>query len=179
VAEQPILSPGEWAVLALLCEQKSHGWPLVGALAADGEIGRVWTVRRAVVYRSLDLLQARGLIEPAGDAAIARGPRRTVMRPTRRGRAAVRRWLDEPVLHVRDIRSLLILKLVFGERARRDQTAMLASQLDALRGFERTFADRLVTATGSDRMLLRFRLETTRAAERFVEDLAEHPVGAS
>ena len=171
MAEQPILSPGEWAVLALLCEQKSHGWPLVTALSPDGEIGRVWTVRRAVVYRSLDLLQARGLIEPAGDMPSARGPRRTVMRPTRRGRAAIRRWLDQPVLHVRDIRSLLILKLVFGERSRRDQRGMLARQLELLRGFEQTFAERLATATGSDRMLLRFRLETTRAAERFVEEL--------
>ena len=33
-------------VLALLCEQKAHGWPLVRTLSPDGEIGRIWTVRR-------------------------------------------------------------------------------------------------------------------------------------
>ncbi len=158
-------------MLALLCEQKVHGWPLVRALAADGEIGRIWTVRRAVVYRSLDLLEAAGLAEAAGEEPGARGPRRTVMQPTRKGRAAVRRWLAEPVEHVRDLRSLLILKLVFGRRAKLDQTAMLEAQRKVLEGFEGSLTERLERATGSDELLLGFRLETTRAASRFVDGL--------
>src|SRR5690349_3367145 len=126
IASRPVpevepLSPGEWAVLSLLCERPAHGWPLVRALAAEGEIGRVWTVRRAVVYRTLDVLLERRLIEPAGAEESARGPRRTVMRPTRAGRAAVRRWLAEPVRHVRELRSLMLLKLVFAQRAGIDQ----------------------------------------------------------
>ena len=44
-------------MLALLCEGDAHGWLLVRALAADGEIGSVWTVRRALVYRSIDALE--------------------------------------------------------------------------------------------------------------------------
>ena len=96
MADVEPLSPGEWSVLALLCEQKAHGWPLVRMLAPDGEIGRIWTVRRAVVYRTLDVLLERGLIEPAGVEASAQGPTRTVMRATRSGRAAVRRWLADP-----------------------------------------------------------------------------------
>ena len=57
------LSLGEWAVLARVREQPTHGWPIVRALAADGDIGGIWTVRRASVYRALETLTARGLIE--------------------------------------------------------------------------------------------------------------------
>jgi DNA-binding PadR family transcriptional regulator len=171
VAEPQPLSPGEWAVLALLCEGNAHGWPLVRALAADGEIGRVWTVRRAVVYRTLDVLLERGLIEPAGVEAGARGPARTVMRPTRKGRAAVRRWLAEPVDHVRDLRSLMLLKLVFAERSGVDMTPMLLGQRDALGEIEASFERQLADVRGGDALLVRFRLETTRAAARFVDAL--------
>jgi len=171
VPEVEPLSPGEWAVLSLLCERPAHGWPLVRALAAEGEIGRIWTVRRAVVYRTLDVLLERRLIEPAGAEESARGPRRTVMRPTRAGRAAVRRWLAEPVRHVRELRSLMLLKLVFAQRAGIDQTSMLLGQREALLELEASLADRLGDAGGADELLLRFRLETTRAASRFVDDL--------
>jgi len=171
VADVEPLSPGEWSVLALLCEQKAHGWPLVRTLSPDGEIGRIWTVRRAVVYRTLDVLLERGLIEPAGVEASAKGPTRTVMRATRSGRAAVRRWLAEPVDHVRDLRSLMLLKLVFAQRSGLDQTAMLVGQREALLQIEASLNERLDEATGSDELLLRFRLETTRAASRFVDDL--------
>ena len=49
----PELSLSDWAVLALVTEGPTHGWPVVRELRADGSLGRVWTVARAVVYRSL------------------------------------------------------------------------------------------------------------------------------
>src|SRR5262249_11386034 len=111
------LSAGEWAVLALLDEEPAHGWAAVRALAPDGEIGRVWSLPRALVYRAIDQLTAKGLIEETPGTSAARGPRRTVLRPTRRGRALVRRWRIEPVEHVRDARWLLLMKLLFCERS--------------------------------------------------------------
>jgi DNA-binding PadR family transcriptional regulator len=179
VPELEPLSPGEWSVLALLCERNAHGWPLVRTLGPDGEIGRIWTVRRAVVYRTLDVLLERHLIEPAGVEESARGPRRTVMRPTRSGRAALRRWLAEPVRHVRDLRSLMLLKLVFAQRSGLDQTPMLIGQRAALEEIEASLGERLGDASGSDELLLRFRLETTRAAGRFVDGLLAEPVRPS
>ena len=52
------LSPGEWAVLALLNERPTHGFALARALAPGGEIGRVWSFRRPLVYRALETLQS-------------------------------------------------------------------------------------------------------------------------
>src|ERR1700730_14479024 len=96
------LSLGAWAVLALLCEGDTHGWALVRALAPQGEIGRVCSIRRALVYRTVGVVLAAGLVERAGTERGTRGAPRTLLHVTAGGRGAVDRWLDEPVVHVRD-----------------------------------------------------------------------------
>ena len=53
-----ILAPGEWAVLALLCERRAHGWAIASQLTPDGELGGVWTMGRPLVYRSLEILES-------------------------------------------------------------------------------------------------------------------------
>lgn len=162
------LAPGEWSVLALLCEQPAHGWALAQALAPEGEIGAVWALGRPVVYRALQTLAERGLAEPAGQEPGTRGPSRTIFAPTAAGRTAVEDWLAEPAGHVRDIRSLLVLKLVFAERAGVDPTPMLAAQRTVLEPLVASLEQQLADSSGSRRILLRYRLETARAALRFV-----------
>ena len=105
------LSLSEWTVLGIVAEGPTHGWPVVQELAPDGAIGRIWTVSRPLVYRTLATLTASGLVEEHGEVPGARGPRRTIVRVTRTGRAALRWWLDEPVDHVREVRSALLVKL--------------------------------------------------------------------
>jgi len=60
------LGPGEWAIIALLAEQPIHGWGLMQKLKPEGEIGAVWSLPRPAVYRSLEYLQQRGMIEQHG-----------------------------------------------------------------------------------------------------------------
>ena len=94
------------------------------ALGEDGVLGHVWTVPRPLVYRALQQLEHAGLVEAVGEEASARGPRRTTLRVTRRGRARLKRWLGEPVERPRDVRSMLMLKLaLLHERGRRPPTA--------------------------------------------------------
>ena len=97
VTHERELAPGEWAILALLCEKEAHGWALVRALAPDGEIGRVWSVKRALVYRGIETLTERRLVEAAGTSEGLRGKSRTVLQATAAGRRAVLAWLDAPV----------------------------------------------------------------------------------
>ena len=112
------LRVGDWAVLALLAEEPTHGFAVGKALAPDGEIGKVWSVRRPLVYRAIDSLSEFGFAAPTGTVPSRSGPRRTVVAATEAGRAAVDAWLVEPVGHVRDARSLLMLKLLFLNRTR-------------------------------------------------------------
>ena len=173
------LSPAEWASLALLVEQPAHGFAVARALAPDGEVGRVWSCSRPLVYRALGVLTDAGLVEQRGSEPSAAGPRRRMLAATRSGRRAVQRWLQEPATHVRDLRSDLMLKLLFLSRRGEDASALLAEQHAALEpvveGLETAVAD----ADGFDRLLYLWRLESARAALRFVEDVSSEARAAS
>jgi DNA-binding PadR family transcriptional regulator len=163
------LTAGEWAVLALLAEGPSHGFALARALRPDGEVGRIWTVRRPLVYRAIEALTGLGFVRHAGTVASPTGPQRTIREATPNGKRAVTRWLKTPVAHVRDARSLLMLKLLFLARRNADPAPLLGAQRDrfaALAGGLATAADE---AEGFDRALALWRLETTTAALRFVD----------
>ena len=167
------LAPGEWAVLALVSEQPTHGWALAVQLGPAGELGSVWSLGRPLVYRSIDILAERGLIEPAASEPGVRGPNRTIYRTTCAGATALVQWLNEPVEHVRDVRSLLLLKLIFAERTGIDPTPMLEAQHAAVRDAVATLEQRMRSSSGSEAILLRFRLESTKAVRRFVLGLLD------
>jgi len=162
------LAPGEWAVLAVISEQPTHGWAVAKALGPDGEIGSVWSLSRPLVYRALDYLVEAGLVEKGDAEPSVRGPRRTSIRATAVGRRMVRRWLNEPVDHVRDVRSLLMLKLLFLERSRVDSRRLLDAQRDTLLPVEAALGLREQELTGFERTLVQWRLESTRAVLRFL-----------
>jgi DNA-binding PadR family transcriptional regulator len=174
------LAPGEWSVLALLAEEPGHGWALARQMARDGEIGRVWALGRPLVYRALELLEERGLIEPAGSERGVRGPNRTVFRATPQGRQALAEWLQVPVEHVRDVRSLLLLKLVLIDRAGLDRDPLLHAQRALVVPAIATLERRLAESSGSEAIFVRFRLESTRAVLDFIDGLlAERPSSAA
>jgi DNA-binding PadR family transcriptional regulator len=163
----PELALSDWVVLGLVAERPTHGWPIVRELGPEGEIGRIWTVSRPLVYRSLATLLAAGFIEECGEAPGARGPQRTIVRATRRGRAALRRWLAEPVDHVREVRNALLVKLALLARAGLPSHALVERQLERL---EPVFAavTRRPTAAGFEAVLATWRREQALAVRRFL-----------
>jgi DNA-binding PadR family transcriptional regulator len=163
------LSVGEWSVLGLLCEAPAHGWALAETLAPEGEVGAVWSLSRPLVYRALEMLEQRGLVERVGLASSTRGPSRTVSRPTKRGRTAFARWLREPVEHIRDLRPTLLLKLVFLHRAGRDPRKLLDTQQSVIEGRLSELDQQLADASAEAGILVRYRIEVARAALRFVD----------
>ncbi len=175
------LAPGEWAVLSLLCERPAHGWALARQLSPNGELGSIWSLTRPLVYRSLEILEARELIVTAGSEPGARGPNRTIFRATPAGHAAVARWLTEPVEHVREGRSLLLLKLVFAQRVCLDPRPMLTAQQETLEDAIASLEERVSESAGTSAILLRFRLESSRGVERFICGVLEEltPAGSA
>jgi DNA-binding PadR family transcriptional regulator len=166
----PDLSLADWTVLAVVSEAPTHGWPVVRELAPDGALGRVWTVTRPLVYRSLATLEAMGFVEPCGEAQRGRGPTRVIVRATPKGRSALRRWLATPVDHVRDVRSHLLVKLALLDRAGRPRDDLVEAQLARL---EPVFGAvrRLPDADGFDVVLSRWRQQQALAVERFLRSL--------
>jgi DNA-binding PadR family transcriptional regulator len=165
------LSAGEWAVLALLSEAPAHGFALARAMAPGGGVGQVWAMRRPLVYRALETLEQREMIRPAGTVPSRTGPQRTILEVTPAGRKAVTAWLKQPVSHVRDARSLLMLKLLFLTRRDADPTPLLTAQRNQFSSQADTLTAALERTQGFDRTLLLWRLENTTAALRFAETL--------
>jgi len=127
VAERTL---AQWICLALVAEEPAHGWAVVRTLASDGDIGRIWSLSRPLVYRALDELQADGAIVEAGTET-GGGPARRILKATPASRSAVRRWLKQPVEHMRDVRTELLCKVRLCERAGIDPTPLVKAQLDA------------------------------------------------
>jgi DNA-binding PadR family transcriptional regulator len=163
----PELSLSDWVVLGIIAEQPTHGWPVVRELAPVGQIGRVWTVSRPLVYRSIATLLAAGFVEEYGDAAGERGPQRTIVRATRRGRAALGRWLDEPVDHVREVRSELLVKLALLDRAGLPSASLVARQLERLAPVFAAVTSRR-SGDGFEPVLASWRREQALAVQRFL-----------
>jgi PadR family transcriptional regulator AphA len=163
------LSLTEWAVLAVLAEQPAHPFAVARLLAQDGELGRVLTVRRPLVYRAAERLAAAGLCRPDHTEPGEGGPERTVYRVTPAGRGALAGWLAEPVAHVRDLRLEFLLKVRLTRRAGKPALPLVRAQQAALGGR----LEALASGDAEDEVTL-WRRHNARAALDFLQDLAEH-----
>jgi PadR family transcriptional regulator AphA len=167
------LTAGEWAALGFLAAQPTHGFDLARALAPGGDVGRIWSLPRPLVYRAVGVLRERELVEAAKTEPSSAGPRRTVLRPTPAGDQAVRAWLEQPVEHVRDLRSLLLLKLLIGERLGLDATPLLTAQRAVVAARAERLEQRLAEAEGFERTLALWRREATAGALRFLDGMLD------
>ena len=156
---------GEWACLGILYAAPSHGFAIAARLRPTGDVGRVWSLTRPLTYRSLDQLQARGYIQPIGEEPGIAGGNRTILAATRVGRLRLRKWLRTPVMHLRDIRSELLLKLVLADICRIDLASMLERQHEHIAQLIGVQAASGGMATD---VVALWRAETARAALRFV-----------
>ena len=165
------LSAGEWAVLGLIAERPRHGFALRRALSPGEEIGRVWSLPGPLVYRALTTLRAKGLAQVVGAERSDVGPQRTLVTATEAGREALREWLWQPVEHLRDFRSLFMLKLALLDRAGEEPLALLTAQRDRVAPIVAALEERALTSDGFDLALATWRLESARAAARFLDRL--------
>jgi DNA-binding PadR family transcriptional regulator len=168
-AELPlVMSLPEWLVLAIIGQQPAHGFAVAQRTASGGDLGRIWQVPKAVIYRAIGRLLDAGLIVPEGTEP-GLGPQRTVYKVTAAGGAAADRWLHAPVEHVRQIRSELLLKLALLDRAGESPADLLAAQRAVLEPIAQAIEARRAVSTGFDLTLLAWRRATAVAALDFLD----------
>jgi PadR family transcriptional regulator AphA len=165
------LSVPEWLVLAILSQRPAHGFAVAQQTAAGGELGRIWQIPKAVVYRAIGRLLDAGLIEPVG-VEPGLGPQRTVYAATPEGGGKSREWLRAPVAHVRDIRSQLLLKLALLDRAGEDPGELLRRQREVIDPIARAIEARQSQCAGFDAILLAWRRSTVQAALDFLDTIS-------
>jgi PadR family transcriptional regulator AphA len=160
----------ESVCLTLITQDIAHGWALGNVLAPDGEVGRIWSLSRPLTYRAVDGLVDKKLVTRRGLAA-GRGRDRVILAATASGRRHAARWLDEPVQHLRDVRTELLVKLHLRTRSGLDNRPLLAEQQQVLA----PTIDALISVTADDDLVDVWRRENARAVRRFL-DHALHPI---
>jgi DNA-binding PadR family transcriptional regulator len=163
------LAPGEWAVLGVVAQRPTHGFAIAQLMVPDGPIGRVWTMPRPVVYQALKKLTVAGLVAQRATVASDRGPARTIVAATPSGKRAVRRWLDTPVDHIRDVRSLFLLKLALLDRVDADPTPLIDAQFEHFARLVEPLRAYRDHAVGFERVLARWRLQSCEATLEFLD----------
>jgi molybdopterin-binding protein len=158
------LSLAERVCLTLVVHQVNHGWAIGTMLAPGGEIGRVWSLSRALTYRAVDGLVDKRLVVRKGQEA-GHGRDRVLLAPTAAGRRLAKRWLDQPVDHLRDVRTELLVKLVLRARMGLDNGDLLTAQRQR---FAATI-DALTSAGPDDDVVDVWRRESARAVRRFLD----------
>ncbi len=171
------LTPNELCVLALVVEAPRHGWGIATIVARDGELGAIWSLARPLVYTSLHRLESEGYLETAGIERGDRGPHRVIFKATPSGRRTVREWLVQPVEHVRDIRSVFLLKVVLAQRLGLDAEPLLLAQRALMTPFVAWLEARLEdvdpVAEPTEATVLYFRFETARTMMGFIDHMLE------
>ena len=165
-----MLSLPEHTVLAIVSQRPAHGFAVAQLTSPGGELGRIWHIPKAVIYRAIGRLLDSGLITPEGTEP-GLGPQRTIYTATPAGRQATREWLDTPVRHVRDIRSELLLKLALLDRAGEDAAGLLRRQRAALEPIARAIEAGQPAGGGFDATLLAWRRATAASALEFLDTI--------
>lgn len=162
-------------MLGVVAEGPTHGFAVSTVFAAGGDLGRVWRIPRAVVYREVGRLVEAELVRPTGVETDGPGPDRTLFEVTSAGRERLHDWLDEPVRRARDARSALLLKLALLDRAGRSSGALVAAQCAVFAGRVSELRDDVGSAdAGSfDRTLALWRLSSTQAVLDFLDTLED------
>ena len=152
-------------VLALVVHTPRHGWAIHEELAPTGDIGRAWTLSRQLVYRAIDTLVEEGLVRRASPKD-GGGADRVIISPTAKGTRATRKWLDEPVTHLRDVRTELVLKVMLRERFGLPLASFISEQ--------RSVFDPLISAINdapADTAVDMWRRESASAVKRYLTRL--------
>jgi PadR family transcriptional regulator AphA len=158
-------------VLALICEKPQHGFAISKELDSDESLVAVMNVRRPLVYRSINTLEAASLIKPTKTEAGVQGSKRTVYSPTTRGKTTSTQWLNSIVEHPRDARIELLAKFVLRGRSRLSNASLAKKQRDLFVRFAQEFKAKEKTSTGNTKLVARWRYESITAMIRLLDSV--------
>jgi DNA-binding PadR family transcriptional regulator len=175
--QQLLLS--DWLVLSIVCEKPAHGFAVARLFSREGSLGRVWQVSKPAVYAAMQRLEQFGLVQMAGEQRTSQGPARSLVEATRAGQTAARAWLRKPVMHGRDVRSEVMMKLALLERAGGDPWDLLREQRAQFGPLAAALADRVHATTGIEHTLALWRHKAMSATMQFLDDLTGRPELAS
>lgn len=161
------LSLADNICLALIANGAEHGWAVVQQLQPATPLGRIWSLSRALTYRSIEHLVELNYIRRRGVTA-GKGADRRLVHTTALGRRVTHQWLEAPVEHLRDVRTELLLKLELRTQAKKSNVAFIRRQ-------QKTFAPVIATlgatARSSKVPVDLWRSESAKSVDVFLRSL--------
>ena len=154
----------------MLYKKPTHGFAIAARLKPGSDIGRIWSLTRPLTYRALEQLQTHGYVEESGEEVGLAGGNRTLLTITKPGRAIFRTWINTPVVHLRDMRSELLLKLVLSDECGIDISNMLKTQRKNIKTLQRNIESSIDDSGKNDAVLV-WRREIAEATLRFIDSL--------
>ncbi|MGE3797848.1 MAG: PadR family transcriptional regulator [Thermomicrobiales bacterium] len=127
--------PAEFAILGLLATEQEgrHGYDLARSFAPGQPLGEILRLEPGMLYHHLKRLERSVSVTQTTIQSGSRPPRQ-VYEITDHGRSRLRKWLQSPVGHTREIRLDFLVKLYFAERLDPQvATNLISTQLAILR----------------------------------------------
>jgi PadR family transcriptional regulator AphA len=169
----------DWLVLCVVCERPAHGFAIARLFSREGTLGQAWQISKPAVYAAMERLERLGLVQMAGKQRTSQGPARSPVEATRAGRMAARGWLRKPVLHGRNVRSELMMKLALLDRAGGDPRDLLRKQRAQFGPLAAALEDRVHATTGTEHALALWRHRAMSATMQFLDEAARQAEPAS
>lgn len=165
MTSKPTLDLVEGACLTLILHGTSHGYQLAKQFEANTMLGEVFTLSRPVVYRAIKSLEEHRLIRSIESTGL-RGQLKWKLKCTPDGERSAKQWLAEPVLHLRDLRSEFLVKILLTQITKASTARLIKLQRQTLEA-----VTKLLLADSAPTAVAIWRREQARASLRFLDEL--------
>lgn len=165
MTSKPTLDLVEGACLTLILHGTSHGYQLAKQFEANTMLGEVLTLSRPVVYRAIKTLEEHRLIRSIESTGL-RGQLKWKLKCTPDGERSSKQWLAEPVLHLRDLRSEFLVKILLTQITKASTARLIKLQRQTLEA-----VTKLLLADSAPTAVAIWRREQARASLRFLDEL--------
>lgn len=172
--------PAEFAILGLLEaeDEGSHGYDLARHFASGQPLGEILRLEPGMLYHHLKRLERSVCVTSTTSQTGSRPPRQTYQ-ITEHGRNRLRKWLQSPVEHTREIRLDFLVKLYFAARLDPALAAkLIETQLRTLLELRETLRERQEDDDADSFLnsVLSLRIAQTDAAINWLQRLHDTPV---
>jgi PadR family transcriptional regulator, regulatory protein AphA len=172
-------TPYEIILLGLLFENPMHGYDLYKIISQPGGLSEVWYLSQSNLYAMLEDLEKQGLLI-SHLIQIGNSPVRKEYHLTSSGLSTFEKWMQEPVLHGRDMRQMFMAKFYFAVKDSPESASQLIKKqqsiAEAWKSDIQTLMNELTVEDEYDRLVLQSRLKQINGWIEWLDECAQSQI---
>ncbi len=159
-------------VLTLIAEKPRHGFAVSKELQQDPSLSEIITIRRPLVYRSINTLSAAGMIRECKIEPGDQGSDRTVYSVTAAGKRLTNEWINSTVELPRDARLELLAKFALRNRRGLSNRSLAKRQSKRFVAIATSLSVATTQASPEVQLVALWRFETVNAMIRLLQTVS-------